>query len=287
MDVGNSNDHVLQELVEPLNHYCHVPLAALMVPPLVKTPITPNQVTYISVVFGLVAAYAFSLGTYPGLLIGALCLEASLVLDCVDGQLARAKNMASDWGRLVDGIGGYISNLGVVIGIHLGFPGNAGTLVTLTLLTVLRAVSYDYCKQFMTTWVKEGYDGTQNEVEITLGKLKSSSSMILKIYFYYLQLQQFLFNGKWETFAKAANRPAYKMMSPLSQDQRVMFYQNNRRLLNLWRWNGPDLVFFLIVITALLGILESSLVFIASLVAIQLVLIFMFHHTLIRYETAS
>ncbi len=100
------NSHVLDDLVEPLNRYFHIPVAGILVGPLRYSPVTPNQVTAVSVVFGLAAAYGFSLGTSPGLVLGGLLLEISLILDCVDGQLARAKNMASDLGRLIDGVGG-------------------------------------------------------------------------------------------------------------------------------------------------------------------------------------
>ena len=51
--------------------------------------VTPNAVTCLSMAVGVVAALAFAAGSRPGMVAGALLLQASFTLDCVDGQLAR------------------------------------------------------------------------------------------------------------------------------------------------------------------------------------------------------
>ena len=105
-------------IIEPVNRYFHDPIAAKIVRFLKNTLVTPNQVTYISVLIGLIAAYIFSLGTLRAFLLAGILLEIVMVLDCVDGQLARAKKCASDLGRLLDGIAGYIIYLAVLIGLE-------------------------------------------------------------------------------------------------------------------------------------------------------------------------
>ncbi len=79
------------------------PLAAVGVAILAKTPVTPNQVTFLS--FAVALAAAGLLLAWPGwwgLLAGALALQASYVLDCVDGQLARLRGIGSPVGHLLD-----------------------------------------------------------------------------------------------------------------------------------------------------------------------------------------
>jgi phosphatidylglycerophosphate synthase len=79
------------------------PPAAVVVYLLRGTPITPNQVTFLSA-FVCIAACAM-LVLLPGHLwlgLAILTLEISFVLDCADGQLARVRKWASPLGHLLD-----------------------------------------------------------------------------------------------------------------------------------------------------------------------------------------
>ncbi len=79
------------------------PPAAVFVYALRDTRITPNQVTFGSALLAAGACAMFAL--LPGWLWGlaaALVFEASFVLDCVDGQLARVRKLASPLGHLLD-----------------------------------------------------------------------------------------------------------------------------------------------------------------------------------------
>ncbi len=80
-----------------LNRRFSVPIAAM----LAHTPVTPNQVS--------VAAFAAALGALALLAAGrnieaGLLIQASSIVDGVDGDLARAKNAASTFGGLFDAV---------------------------------------------------------------------------------------------------------------------------------------------------------------------------------------
>ncbi len=64
--------------------------------------LSPNQVSLVSLAVGLAAAACFAVGSWPGLLVGALLLQASLVIDCVDGEVARFTRSFSDLGAWLD-----------------------------------------------------------------------------------------------------------------------------------------------------------------------------------------
>ncbi len=51
--------------------------------------LTPDAVTGLSMLVGVVAALAFSMGEFAWMLTGAVLLQVAFLLDCVDGQLAR------------------------------------------------------------------------------------------------------------------------------------------------------------------------------------------------------
>ena len=202
----DESDHALKDLAEPVNIYIHDPIAKRLVRVLKNTCFTPNQVTYLSVLVGFVSGYSFSQGTWVSSIAGGILLELTLILDCVDGQLARAKNMASDWGRLIDGIAGYFAYLAVVYGIIAGYPDFQSALIAIAVFTILRAISYDYCKQTFGMMVLKGFDGMDREIQSTVGKIVQKSSAVLVVYFYYMQVQQLIFRGKWATLSELRNK---------------------------------------------------------------------------------
>lgn len=70
----------------------------------VRLKMTPNQVTLISFAIGLLSAYAFSRGTFWPIFAGAFLLQLSIIVDCVDGELARYTRQFSALGAWLDAI---------------------------------------------------------------------------------------------------------------------------------------------------------------------------------------
>jgi phosphatidylglycerophosphate synthase len=68
---------------------------------LVETGIRPNTVTVTSIVFGLLSAYVAAQGKY---LVAAIAFIFSLILDCVDGEVARYKNQFTQLGAWLDAL---------------------------------------------------------------------------------------------------------------------------------------------------------------------------------------
>jgi phosphatidylglycerophosphate synthase len=75
---------------------------------LVKTPITPNQTTILWGVISVLNSYTVYralTGDWIALLLVPVIYQFAFVLDCVDGEIARFKNMANPvGGKLLDGI---------------------------------------------------------------------------------------------------------------------------------------------------------------------------------------
>ena len=79
------------------------PLAAVVVVPLARTGITPNQVTFLTLPVFLAGAVVLALlPSWSALVAGAAIIEFSYVLDCADGQLARLKGTSSPVGAHLD-----------------------------------------------------------------------------------------------------------------------------------------------------------------------------------------
>jgi phosphatidylglycerophosphate synthase len=79
------------------------PPAALLVWMLKGTRVTPNQVSFFAIAVAA-GGCATMIGwrTWLGLIVAGLLLQLAYIIDCVDGQLARIKSMASPVGALLD-----------------------------------------------------------------------------------------------------------------------------------------------------------------------------------------
>ena len=86
----------------------------------VKVGATPNQVTLLSFAIGLYSAYSFSRGTFLSILLGAFLLQLSIIVDCVDGELARYTRKFSKLGAWLDAVTDRVKEYLVFLGLAYG-----------------------------------------------------------------------------------------------------------------------------------------------------------------------
>jgi phosphatidylglycerophosphate synthase len=86
---------------------------------LVTTRVTPNQLTYLMTLFGVLAAPALLVPGVPGAVLGVLMVQLYLLLDCVDGEVARWKKQFSLGGVYLDRVGAYLCDAAVLVGLGL------------------------------------------------------------------------------------------------------------------------------------------------------------------------
>jgi len=112
--------------------------------------LTPNQVTTISMAIGVLAAAAFATGSRPGLIAGAVLLQAAFTADCVDGQLARYTRTFSKVGAWLDSIFDrakeYVVFAGLAIGASRGFGDDVWVLAVaaMTLQSVRHIADFSF-----------------------------------------------------------------------------------------------------------------------------------------------
>ena len=81
---------------------------------------TPNQITTVSLLIGILAAAAFATGERWGLITGAVLVHLAFVTDCVDGQLARYTRTFSKLGAWLDSIFDRSKEYVVFAGLAIG-----------------------------------------------------------------------------------------------------------------------------------------------------------------------
>ena len=98
------------------------PLAESIVKVLVKTRVTPNQITTLGIFISIIAGFLFALGEWKYLIAGAVLTQVVLISDMVDGKVARYKKFGTAFGEWYDGIANkifkYILFLGATIGAY-------------------------------------------------------------------------------------------------------------------------------------------------------------------------
>ncbi|MFR9787798.1 CDP-alcohol phosphatidyltransferase family protein [Streptomyces sp. MB22_4] len=86
---------------------------------LVNTRVTPNQLTYLMTVCGVLAAPALLVPGIPGAILGVVATQLYLLLDCVDGEIARWRKQYSLAGVYLDRVGAYLTDAAVLVGLGL------------------------------------------------------------------------------------------------------------------------------------------------------------------------
>jgi 1L-myo-inositol 1-phosphate cytidylyltransferase / CDP-L-myo-inositol myo-inositolphosphotransferase len=87
---------------------------------LVWTPVSPNTVSIISILIGVVAAWLFADGDYAKAIGAAILFQISAIVDCVDGDIARVAFKESALGKWLDLAGDQVVHVSVFGGIALG-----------------------------------------------------------------------------------------------------------------------------------------------------------------------
>jgi phosphatidylglycerophosphate synthase len=84
---------------------------------LLQLPLTPNQVTLMAFVIGILAAISFARASWLSGVVGALLLQWSAIIDCCDGEVARLKFLESTSGYYLDIICDNLVHIAVFLGI--------------------------------------------------------------------------------------------------------------------------------------------------------------------------
>ena len=152
---------------------------------LVKTPITPNQVTIISLILGIISAAFFSHGVHTYTIIAGMLYFVSTVFDQCDGEVARFKHMTSDFGKSFDIIVDSIVNAAITIGITIGIYKTNGS--DLTILAGLFAMTGIVISLLLTTYFS-------NESKNDTGTKEMLDKLNNKDFFYIIMLASVVFN---------------------------------------------------------------------------------------------
>lgn len=230
------------------------PLGFLVVKAVAGTKVTPNQLTYTALFFGIIAGISFSFGTKVAFLLGAVSYLLFDVFDCSDGQLARLKKNGTLTGRIIDGVADYLAGIAVYIGIGIGYVAETENIIFWLVLLVIAAGSHvvhsmitDYYRQrfirygFGEKSSSENRDAPYKEELLRLRREGGSvfNRAILAIYLAYSSRQSKMTWSNHKSEMELSISPSF-------------YYQKNVVIMRLWTFLGPTTQITFLVVSALL-----------------------------------
>lgn len=249
------------EVEELLDLVFFRPLAFAFVMAVYRTRLTPNAVTVLATIAGLVAAVWVGIGSGTALAIAALLLILYNVLDCSDGMLARLQQSGSRIGRILDGAADYVVTVAFYAGIGVGYASQSETPALAWALTVAAGLSnafhaglvdfyrnrfLDHLLQRVSVLSDDLEEFRQEFQALRSAKARFGERVLLWIYIQYMALQR-----------RAAPRRS-KVMERSSVSGPV-YVKANTRLMRGWTFLGPTTELSLLILGCLLGRIELSL----------------------------
>jgi phosphatidylglycerophosphate synthase len=253
------------DVEEPIDVWVHRPLAFLFARLLLPTSVSPNTVTFTSIVFGLLAFAAMFSHASGHMVFAGTCVFLSAVTDCADGQLARMRGTSSALGRMLDGVADFIVTIvivggGAVIVLRdhansmIEFIGFSSAIVITSVTGSFHTASYDHYKNLYLRFTHPKY-GEAEDLETAEGRYSDRSDarsiwmrISWRIYLFYLRSQtNFIESFDPFTSTRLSKLPGY------SPEGAAVYAKYNHRLMRLWRnWFGfGSLTFGFAVATAL------------------------------------
>ncbi|PLX22488.1 MAG: hypothetical protein C0600_16545 [Ignavibacteria bacterium] len=266
------------EVEEYLDLVFYRPLAFLLVKAIYPTSLTPNQLTVIALVCGVIGGVLFGFGSPFLLIIAAVLLVLYDVIDCSDGMLARLKKNGTRTGRILDGVADYIVLATVYVGIGIGFVRSTddpalwwGLLIAAAASNTVHAILVDYYRNLFLDIVlqrKSTFEEDLDAFEEEVAEMKREGGhyfdrLIIGIYLRYSRLQRNLTSGQNEH-------------AELPQTEPDEYYRRNRLILRLWLLLGPTTQLTFLIVCAFFNRMDIyiiGMISVANLWAIVLYLI--------------
>ena len=105
----------------PVSKILNRPISLRISKLLLKTGITPNQISVLSFVIGLAGASFFFVGEYFYLILGAMLVHIHSIVDGCDGEVARLKLRQTKYGGWLDSVLDRYADAAIILGLAYGY----------------------------------------------------------------------------------------------------------------------------------------------------------------------
>lgn len=227
------------------------PLAFILVKLTLPLPFTPNFISFLAMIFGIMAGVAFSRGSAAAFLTGGLLFGLSNILDCMDGMVARLKKNGTKTGRIVDGMVDYIASIAVYTGLGIGLsqsgcpihlPFNPWLLLIIAgISSILHSISSDKYRNAYILQQKAGGVHPEEDEFLQFGhelaRLKKTGGHLVDKFLIMVYLRYLLIQKRKSGNQEAVPASETRLVTPIS--------------VVLWNLIGPSTRISAIILAAL------------------------------------
>jgi phosphatidylglycerophosphate synthase len=233
-----------RDVEDPVNLWVHRPLAYAFVWLVYRTPLTPNQVTFLACLVGIAAGTCWLVGSPSLMVLGGILLWASAILDGADGILARAKNLQTDLGRALDGVADLVVAFVTVvpaayrIWLHHHQPIDIVVMAIALATAILHIEVYDfYCRSYLTS-TDPNWDGKPERIsEVTKRRddLKKRGAGFIQVFASSRYVDLIVNQTRFVNLTNPAGRRE-DLRFPVTPETASLYRKYNRGLMRLWPW---------------------------------------------------
>jgi len=160
---ADNPEPLVERMIDPLNRYYRYPVARWAVPYVRRTRVSPNQLTVLHTAIGLAAAACVVRGSASARIGACLLAELRLIVDCLDGVLARATHTATTYGRTLDALGDAVSYVALCMALAVA---TGAWMLALSVLAAgaLMAWMHDFYARKFSTALRAGTDSVYEQL---------------------------------------------------------------------------------------------------------------------------
>lgn len=247
---------------EILDLFIFRPLSFIFVKLIYNTNITPNHISVVALIFGILSGILYGFGTQEFLILGSASFFICNTLDCMDGQLARLKKNGTKIGRVIDGFIDYVTSISVFLGLGIAMTHITGNASYSWLLTIGAGISKALQNMFFDHYRNSYLENVYNKVSGLDEEIKEYSDekeklknekgrylekFLISAYLYYSNLQK--------------NSTSYVELTVSPQE----YKDRNKLLLRLWSWIGSTTHMVALIIFSLFNRIDLYLIYTVTL----------------------
>lgn len=234
------------------------PISFILVKLIYPTNITPNQISIVALIFGILTGILYGFATPEFFIFASASFFICNTLDCMDGQLARLKKNGTKIGRVIDGFIDYITSISVFLGIGIAMTIITGDALYSWAMTIGAGVSkalqnmfFDHYRNMYLEYVYHKTSSLEEEIEeysLEKERLKSINGhhiekLLISLYLAYSNFQK-----------NSTNH----IQLDVTPDE---YKSKNKLLIRLWSWIGSTTHMVVLIIFSLMNRIDLYLIF--------------------------
>jgi len=262
------------------------PVSFVFVKLIYNTNITPNHISIVAMIIGVIAGLTFSFGTHTYFIIASILYFTSNTLDCADGQLARLKKNGTLLGRAIDGFIDYVVSTTIYICLGVAVAKMTGSgwygfflCVGGGVSAAVQAFYFDFYRNSFLQYVHGMSSDVNDEIkefEEEKEKLKNIPGRVIEK----LLINAYLFYSR-----RQSKMVRSKTTFTVSPEQ---YYKDNRLLLRLWSWLGSTTHMVMLAFFSIINRIDLYLIFNITICNLLFIIFLIMQKTVLKkYEVAK